>query len=185
MTPVELGAALKTAREREGLLESEIATRLRVPVLFVSAIEQGDLDAFPHRVYARGFVKNYVSLLHLPMDGVLEALEVVQEEVYCPDTTVRPSLLERINERLKESRLAVYIGIIVLAIALVIGVFCLSDNLPWKNIFWGVQEIITPESKNDLPHNVQPQADTSATDEHIVRIKPSISVESEVNKKEK
>lgn len=54
-----VGETLRAARERQGLNLSEIASRTRVPLRHLEAIEVGNYNGLPSHTYATGFVKAY------------------------------------------------------------------------------------------------------------------------------
>lgn len=66
-----IGKDLRQAREQLGLTleEAERATRIRPR--YLQAIEDGDLDALPSAVQARGFLRNYADFLGLDSDEIL------------------------------------------------------------------------------------------------------------------
>lgn len=53
------GALLKAARERQGLSLSEVASRTRVPLRHLEAIEADDYAGLPSPTYATGFARAY------------------------------------------------------------------------------------------------------------------------------
>ena len=57
--PERAGELLHAARERQGLSLAEVATRTRVPLRHLEAIELGDYAGLPSLTYATGFSKAY------------------------------------------------------------------------------------------------------------------------------
>jgi cytoskeleton protein RodZ len=57
--PERVGGSLRAARERMGLSLAEVASRTRVPLRHLEAIEAGDYSGLPSHTYATGFVKAY------------------------------------------------------------------------------------------------------------------------------
>ena len=51
-----LAQLLRTARTRHGLSRAQLAAASRVPLTFITAIEEEDLDALPQAVFCRGFL---------------------------------------------------------------------------------------------------------------------------------
>lgn len=60
-----IGDRLRAAREARGLSLDDVATRTRVPVRHLNAIEAGDWDALPAITYTIGFVKSYAGAVGL------------------------------------------------------------------------------------------------------------------------
>ena len=61
----KVGQRLRSARERAGLELSDIATRTRIPLRHLSAIERSDYSQLPSSTYSVGFVKSYARALGL------------------------------------------------------------------------------------------------------------------------
>ncbi|MBC5807797.1 MAG: helix-turn-helix domain-containing protein [Candidatus Eremiobacter antarcticus] len=60
-----IGEALSSGRERQGLSILEVARRLRIRTKFVEALEREEWGAIGEFVYVRGFLQNYATLLKL------------------------------------------------------------------------------------------------------------------------
>ena len=92
----ELGALLKTERERRGLSENDVIDRIKIGRACLVAIEEGNKDGLPHPVYAKGFVKNYAKLLELDAEEIGEAFSaavgVVQESNITPQHELNESV---------------------------------------------------------------------------------------------
>ena len=58
-TPESVGDSLRAAREQQGLELSEVASRTRVPLRHLEALEAGNYNSLPSPTYATGFVKAY------------------------------------------------------------------------------------------------------------------------------
>ncbi len=65
MDLMEIGAALREARERAGLSIEVVEERTKIAQTVIVALEEGNSSKFPHPVYARGFVRSYAMLLGL------------------------------------------------------------------------------------------------------------------------
>ncbi len=71
---VEVGAALREARERMGMSVDEVAGRLKFAPRQITALENGELDQLPQLTFVRGFVRSYARLLQLDEKPLLDAL---------------------------------------------------------------------------------------------------------------
>ena len=65
MDLMEIGAALREAREQTGLSIEVVEERTKISQSVIIALEEGNSSKFPHPVYARGFVRSYAMLLGL------------------------------------------------------------------------------------------------------------------------
>jgi cytoskeleton protein RodZ len=93
--PLEIGDALKAARQAKGWTVQDAAGKLRLMVRQVEAMETEDYAALGQPVFARGFVRNYARLLGIDPDPLLTKMaesgaapaEKVEAETYPPVTT--------------------------------------------------------------------------------------------------
>jgi len=69
----ELGARLREAREELELTLDEVEDRTRIRRAFIEALEEERFADLPGDVYARGFIRNYASLLGLDAEELIEA----------------------------------------------------------------------------------------------------------------
>ena len=94
--PAGLGALLRAAREARGLSLADVANALKLGEDALSAIEEGRYEIFPHKAYARGFLRSYAQYLKVPRETcqpVLDILSPRQEfdtPVYAPQRAARP-----------------------------------------------------------------------------------------------
>ena len=74
----ELGDLLRRSREQLGLSleEVEVLTHIKSP--YLQALEAENFDVLPNQVAARGFLRNYASVLKLDAGHVLELYEASQ-----------------------------------------------------------------------------------------------------------
>lgn len=69
------GAMLRVAREAAGLSVGDVATRLRMGVRQVDALERADYAVLPTGTFLRGMVRNYAKLVHVDADAAIRVLE--------------------------------------------------------------------------------------------------------------
>ena len=65
MDLIEIGTALREARESMGLTIEAVEEKIKIAPSVIVALEEGNSSRFPHPVYARGFVRSYAMLLGL------------------------------------------------------------------------------------------------------------------------
>lgn len=90
--PLDIGEALKAAREAKGWTVQDAANKLRLMVRQVEAMEAEDYGALGQPVFARGFVRNYARLLGMDPEPLLTRMaesgaapaEKVETESYAP-----------------------------------------------------------------------------------------------------
>jgi len=71
-----IGATLREAREADALSLDDAADFLKIKRLHLSAIEEGQFDRLPGRVFAEGFVKAYAKHLRFDPEEALRKLRV-------------------------------------------------------------------------------------------------------------
>ena len=78
-----LGEVLRDARERSGRSLLELSTATRVPLRYLTALEQNDVSVLPNRVFSIGYVRAYAAAL-----GLDEQLAVERFKRETPDPSV-------------------------------------------------------------------------------------------------
>ncbi len=66
-----LGVWLRRSRETRQLDLDDAARTLRIRRRYLQALEMGDYEALPGPIQARGFLRNYVRFLGLPVEDAL------------------------------------------------------------------------------------------------------------------
>jgi len=67
------GALLRAERERYGMSLPQVAERIRIRQVYLTALEQGDYDKLPGRIYITGFLRSYAEFLGLDPQVVIDA----------------------------------------------------------------------------------------------------------------
>jgi cytoskeleton protein RodZ len=127
--PSSVGAFLAAARERAGLSLGDVATRLRMSVRQIEALERSDYSALPGGTFLRGLVRNYAKAVQVSPDEALAVLEATHADgapvratrVVEPVAAVTPPPLNRgttINKSSRQRALAV-LGVLVVLAAVV------------------------------------------------------------------
>jgi len=84
VNPLGPGARLATAREAHGFSLGDVARQLKLSVRQVGALERDDYDAFPSRVFVRGFLRNYAKLLQVDLEHQIVQLQAKEAPVDAP-----------------------------------------------------------------------------------------------------
>lgn len=123
-------AALRAAREAQGLSLSDIAARTKITLRHVQALDRGDLAALPGRPYVLGFVRSYARAVGLD-EAPLVALARVEMERSVPRPEPRPLNQFDVSDPAKTpSRLVSW-----LALALFIAVLA-AGTVFWRSYYW-------------------------------------------------
>lgn len=82
------GDRLRMAREGAGLSLADIATRTRITLRHLEAVEKSDFSSLPGRTYATGFARAYARAVNLPEP---EIAAEVRKELAADDIGARPA----------------------------------------------------------------------------------------------
>jgi hypothetical protein len=77
----KVGQILQQKREGKGLCTADVAKTLCFRKSIIEAIESGNWDNLPHKVYVKGYVRKYASLLGVDEDIALYMTDKCQEAV--------------------------------------------------------------------------------------------------------
>ncbi len=93
-----LGAYLKSKREEKGLALEEMAEKTRIPLRYLSAVEEDRLNDLPGKVYERLFIRTYADLVGVNVDELAREFREIQNTLELrirPEEEVRSPLLKR------------------------------------------------------------------------------------------
>ena len=76
----DIGLILHEERKRQGLSIADIMAETHISRISLTAIEEGREDALPHKVYAKGFIRNYAQVLGLDAEELLAEYKVETDE---------------------------------------------------------------------------------------------------------
>lgn len=89
----EIGKQLKDQRNRLSLTLENIETYTHIPIHYLKALENGQIDQLPSPVQGRGMLSNYAGFLDLDVDQILmtyaDALQLRREEFEQAQVTVK------------------------------------------------------------------------------------------------
>lgn len=143
----DLGSELRKAREASGLSLREVATRTKISVTSLEALERNDPSRLPGGIFGRSFVRAYATEVGLDPEGTVERfvalLERYEEERAERRRAAQPAISADDQRFLDRQRRAVFVARIVMALA-VAGLVAL--------IAWGVR-VIWP--LRDAPSEVE------------------------------
>jgi cytoskeleton protein RodZ len=86
---LNVGMALREARERLGMSVNDIADRIKFAPKQVEALEANDFAHLPRATFLRGFVRSYARVVQLDEAVLIAALPVES----APQTVARPPVM--------------------------------------------------------------------------------------------
>lgn len=114
-----LGDKLKQEREAAKLTVDDIAYKTRIPVKYISLLEEGNYKNLPAEVYVRGFVSKYAEVLGLDKDNISKIYS--QESVAFNKTRIKKNEVPT----LKYPRFVITPRLIAVALGIIffVGIF--------------------------------------------------------------
>ncbi len=95
MTLQELGQEIRAQREEQGFSVDDMAQVVKISARTLRAIEEGNLNALPHTVYAKGFIRSYGLVLRMDGDELNSRLEKVFPSEMFDDAKPEPGPVYR------------------------------------------------------------------------------------------
>lgn len=93
-----LGAFLKSKREERGIALEEMSEKTRIPLRYLSALEEDRLDALPGKVYERLFIRTYADIVGINVEELGRQFKEIQNTLELklrPEDEGRSPLLKR------------------------------------------------------------------------------------------
>lgn len=73
------GRYLQDQRERKGLSVEAVARSTKIPPTLVAALESGQAERFPERIFVLNYIRSYAGAVGLPPDEALRQFEQIPE----------------------------------------------------------------------------------------------------------
>ena len=127
---MDVGTNLRAARERAGFSLQDLATRTRIPIKSLRAIEENDFASVPSGIFVRGFIRSYATEVGVdPAQAVAEyraMTEPASDAASSPkkDVVVVDDLRTPFDPELLTSRPGW--GVALIAAALLIGIVSMN-----------------------------------------------------------
>jgi cytoskeletal protein RodZ len=86
----EIGAALRTERERQGRSLDEVYRTTHITARYLSDLENGAFEDIPGEVYLKGFLRRYAQYLGLDGEGLVRQYTARRAELQEPAVTESP-----------------------------------------------------------------------------------------------
>ncbi len=136
---LDVGAALREARERLGMSVHDVAERIKFAPKQVETLEANDFAHLPEPAFLRGFVRSYARALHLDEMALIAALPTeISSHVAAKAHAVNVAFPN--TQALRRSNVLLIAG--ALGIALVLGLFVLFHDE--KRIAKTTQVVVEP-----------------------------------------
>ncbi|MBJ6765192.1 helix-turn-helix domain-containing protein [Myxococcaceae bacterium JPH2] len=123
MDHVDFGKYLSQQRELRGLSREEVSRATKIPPSLVAALEAGQVERLPARVFVLNYIRAYAQVIGLSPEEAVLRYEEVDKAVPAP----APAQLER------ERRKRAYVSLAALVVLVLAGVYLflvLTGKLP-------------------------------------------------------
>ena len=171
----QLGQLLRNHRISQEWSLEDVSSQMRLDVLVLRHLEEGNLEAPPGRVFMRGFLRTYIQFLQIP-PSELELFKEFVEQKIAPEEKITPVQLDSLESKTKGINLRKWISGLGL---------CAALFLIWQMNSWDSVENIeirtgttvsdkdNSVSKNQNEQNDAPQTEAflGATSEDITESK--------------
>ncbi len=97
---------LTAIRNHRGISLREIADETRIRIGYLEAIEHGDFDKLPGRIYTRSYIRQYARLIDFDQNEILRALPPDPEQ----EPPIRPGWVQTLKSRVARFMLPVPAG---------------------------------------------------------------------------
>jgi len=129
-----IGEYLINSRMEKELSREDISRLTKIPLKFVSALEDEDFDVLPQHVYIRGFIRTYCKEVGITPDPVLSRLN----EILAPETPKRvvengtllgrPSPMMTTKNPKHRSRMGISLVLLFVVLGLLFGILALTQK---------------------------------------------------------
>lgn len=113
MDYVDFGKYLTQQRELRGMSREDISRATKIPPSLIVALEEGQVERLPARIFVVNYVRAYASVIGLAPDEAVLRYEEVDKATPAPS----PAVLE------KERRKRAWVGLTVMLFVAALGVY--------------------------------------------------------------
>jgi cytoskeletal protein RodZ len=120
---VDFGKYLTQQRELRGMSREDISRATKIPPSLISALEEGQVERLPARIFVVNYVRAYAHVIGLAPDEAVLRYEEVDKATPAPS----PAALE------KERRKRAWVGLSVMLFVAALGVYAflvMTGKLP-------------------------------------------------------
>ena len=156
----QLGQLLRNHRISQEWSLEDVSSQMRLDLMVLRHLEEGNLEAPPGRVFMRGFLRTYIQFLQIP-PSELELFKEFVEQNIAPEEKITPVHLDSLESKTKGINLRKWISGLGL---------CAALFLIWQMNSWDSVENIeistgtnVSEKENSISRDQNEQNDASQT----------------------
>lgn len=152
----EIGEILQKAREEKAISLEQISELTKIRLLYLKALEAGEFEKLPGRVYVKGFLKSYAKTVELDPTKILQIYQTYMDQLPVEEP---PKVETRISPM--KPRSMGRIILVVLIIFLIGGVGFMA-----KNILSTIKNETIPQLLKSDAENPLSRQDSELTNNH-------------------
>ena len=123
---VAFGRFLSQQRELRGLSRDAVAQATRIPPTLIAALEDGQAERLPERIFVLNYIKSYAQVVGLSLDEAVTRYEEIEGVQAAPEES--PQTLESRRRRRAWRNL-----VVLLVIAAIGGYVAMVASGEWPN----------------------------------------------------
>lgn len=153
-----IGEFLRQKRMGERMSIEELASRTKISIQYIKAIEDNQFDQLPNPVSAKGFLKSYARCLGLSESEILETFSLISPSLKVPPQAETKWGITSYLQWKKADRLPFPVSVVILgaiAIILFLTVNVLNTNTSFLKKPSPAEEVSSP--KGERPQDVPPK----------------------------
>lgn len=170
-TPTHIGHRFHKVRERKRYSLEEVSQVLRIGERYLEAIEEGNIEILPERVYTLGFVRAYAQFLGEKPD---DCVKLFKQQILLENQTAQLNLPEALRKSTTPSKWYLIISAVIASSILLLWLFInsasrekqeIGDSLPAeKTLTRSEKNVPVQKQFQDLHSQKLEESNTSSTD---------------------
>ncbi len=113
----EFGRFLSQQRQLRGMSRDEVARSTKIPATLVAALEEGQSERLPERVFLQNLIRAYAQVIGMSPDDAITRWHEI------PGVAKDPETLPQVLEHRRKSRALKTLGVVVILAAIAAYVF--------------------------------------------------------------
>lgn len=173
-----IGEMLRSRREELHLSLEDISQRLRIRLVFLKALEDGQIDQLPGIAYASGFLRSYAEFLGLNVDEVIKRFRFEHQGTEYKQKLLFPAPVPQSGV---PAAVIIFAGLLII-VGGYVGWYKMTDHrkVPAETI----PSIMDKNGKDQAQEKISPQIASVMPSQNVNNAKPDQNVSNAVHKLE-
>jgi cytoskeletal protein RodZ len=162
------GSYLKHERELRGFSLEEIATKTKISIHFLQALENNQFDDLPEKIFIKGYIRSFARIIGSDEHEMLNAFD---DTIDPPSSAETSGILTKTKKCLQEKKILLWLGLVVVSLAgAVWATNFLSDKFrvsPKKAVSESDRRGVSGNSFKPIGESAKPKKVSSLMDEAL------------------